>query len=83
MEGPEAGMYVMVEPSGDQVAIPMPDGGEVLVGPRQRRARVVRRLLRRGVSATTLRLLLPDWSDLIDRGAHDLQRADHDPRLAS
>jgi len=76
-------MYLMVEPPGDQVAIPMPDGGEVLVDPRQRRARVVRRLLRRGVTAATLRLLLPDWTDLIDRAEHDLRRSDCDPRLAS
>ena len=76
-------MYLMVEPPGDQVAIPMPDGGEVLVDPRQRRTRVVRRLLRRGVTATTLRLLLPDWTDLIDRAETDLRRADYDPRLAS
>ena len=76
-------MYLMVEPPGDQVAIPMPDGGEVLVDPRQRRVRVVRRLLRRGVTAATLRLLLPDWSDLIDRAETDLRRADYDPRLAS
>jgi hypothetical protein len=76
-------MYLMVEPPGDQVAIPMPDGGEVLVDPRQRRVRVVRRLLRRGVTAATLRLLLPDWTDLIDRAETDLRRADYDPRLAS
>ncbi len=76
-------MYLMVEPPGDQVAIPMPDGGEVLVDPRQRRVRVVRRLLRRGVTAATLRLLLPDWTDLIDRAETDLRRAEYDPRLAS
>lgn len=76
-------MYLMVEPPGDQVAIPMPDGGEVLVDPRQRRARVVRRLLRRGVTPRTLRFLLPEWIDLIDRAELELQRADCDPRLAS
>ena len=76
-------MYLMVEPPGDQVAIPMPDGGEVLVDPRHRRARVVRRLLRHGVTAATLRLLLPDWSDLIDRSEMDLLRSGCDPRLAS
>jgi hypothetical protein len=76
-------MYLMVEPPGDQVAIPMPDGGEVLVDPRQRRARVVRRLLRRGVTSATLRLLLPDWIDLIDRTERELRRTDCDPRLAS
>jgi len=83
MEGPEGRMYLMVEPPGDQVSIPMPDGGEVLVDPRQRRARVVRRLLRRGVTAGTLRLLLPDWRHLIDQAEHELQRAGYDPRLAS
>lgn len=76
-------MYLMVEPPGDQVAIPMPDGGEVLVDPRQRRTRVVRRLLRRGVTAATLRLLLPDWAEMIDRAERDLRRTDCDPRLAS
>ncbi len=76
-------MYLMVEPPGDQVAIPMPDGGEVLVDPRQRRSRVVRRLLRRGVTAATLRLLLPEWIDLIDLAELELQRADRDPGLAS
>ncbi len=76
-------MYLMVEPPGDQVAIPMPDGGEVLVDPGQRRSRVVRRLLRRGVTAATLRLLLPEWIDLIDLAELELQRADRDPGLAS
>lgn len=50
--------------SGDGVAErPRPD---VLEGVEIRREQVVRRLLTGGISAQTLRRILPEWSQLID-----------------
>lgn len=41
------------------------DGRDVLLDPRQHRAQVVLRLLATGVSAATLRSIVPEWSALI------------------
>jgi hypothetical protein len=44
-----------------------PDGEQLVVDPADHREDVVRRLLARGVSATTLRALLPTWDGMITR----------------
>lgn len=69
----------MVELQRDRVAVPMPDGSELLIDPRRHRPHVVRRLLCSGVSAATLHQLFPDWTGLIatterELAAHDLPR---------
>ncbi|MFU8839374.1 MAG: hypothetical protein ACNA8R_01475 [Nitriliruptoraceae bacterium] len=54
-----------------------PSGRQVLLDPRQHRTHVVRRLLASGISAPTLRAIVPEWSgdisridaELHDRGA--------------
>ena len=76
-------MELMVEPRRVPVAVPIPGGGEVLVDPRQHRAHVVRRLLCGGVSATTLRHLLPEWATLITQTEHELVAVGHRPPGAS
>lgn len=64
---------LMVELQRDRVAVPMPDGSELLVDPRRHRPRVVRRLLCSGVSAATLHELFPDWTALIAQAERDLK----------
>jgi hypothetical protein len=41
------------------------DSRDVLLDPRQHRAQVVLRLLATGISAATLRAIVPEWSALI------------------
>ncbi len=65
-------MELTLERTQAQIAVPTPDGGNVLVDPRQHRADVVRRLLCCGVSAATLLHLLPEWSELIGRVDREL-----------
>lgn len=67
---------LMVDLTRDRVAVPMPDGSEVLVDPRHHRPQVVRRLLCSGVSATTLRQLFPDWTSLIATAERELAGQD-------
>ena len=55
----------MLESRPGLAAIPTPVGGEVGFDLRARRLEVVRRLLSRGVSAATLRAVLPEWDGLI------------------
>ncbi len=68
-------MELMLERAQAPVAVPTPDGGTVLVDPRQHRADVVRRLLCCGVSATTLLHMLPEWAPLILRVDRELDGA--------
>lgn len=65
-------MELILEREQDQISVPTPDGGAVLVDLRQHRPQVVRRLLTCGVSADTLVQLLPEWSALIVSIAHQL-----------
>ena len=74
--GQRVGIVLMVELQGGRVAVPMPDGSEVLVDPRHHRPQVVRRLLCSGVSATTLRQLFPDWASLIAAAERELAGQD-------
>jgi hypothetical protein len=73
-------MVLMVEVQLDRVAVPMPDGTELLIDPRRHRPQVVRRLLCSGVSAATLHQLFPDWTALINAAEGDLAALDL-PRL--
>ncbi|GEM_PF-1890634 len=68
-------MELMLERAESQVAVPTPDGGAVLVDPRQHRAHVVRRLLCCGVSAATLLHMLPEWETLIREVDRELTAA--------
>ena len=68
-------MELMLERAQDQVAVPTPDGGTVLVDRHQHRDHVVRRLLCCGVSAATLQHMLPEWSPLILRVDRELATA--------
>ncbi len=51
----------------DEVQVPVPDDGHVVVNVRQRRPEVVARLLGLGVSSATLLTLLPEWRELINQ----------------
>lgn len=57
------------------VDVPLPGGDIVRVDPREHRADVVRRLLLLGASTRTLTTLLPEWIELIDHVASDLEDA--------
>jgi hypothetical protein len=50
-----------------------PSGRQVLLDPRQHRTHVLRRLLASGISAPTLRAIVPEWSDEISRIDTELQ----------
>lgn len=50
------------------------DGRQVLLDPRQHRAQVIRRLLTAGVTADTLRAIVPEWSSLISEIDGELHR---------
>ena len=51
--------------SPDEVQVPIPDDGHMVVNVRRRRPEVVARLLGLGVSTSTLITLLPEWRELI------------------
>jgi hypothetical protein len=76
-------MVLMVEVQLDRVAVPMPDGTELLIDPRRHRPHVVRRLLCSGVSAATLHQLFPDWTALISAAERDLAALDPPRQHAS
>lgn len=68
-------MELMLEHGRGSVAVPVPGGEPVPVDPRGHRTDVVRRLLCRGVSPATLRMLLPDWAPMIAHLEAELRRS--------
>lgn len=63
-------------PDQHERAVLATDGQLVLLDRRQHRTQVVRRLLAAGISATTLQVIVPEWSRLISSIDDELRSRD-------